>query len=317
MLEIETAPFLELEDYKPPEGIKCIYLKMEDGKRIRLAYWKKNNQDSNRACVLLQQGHNEFIEKYFETIQELIDRNLDVICYDWRGQGMSDRMIDDVNKQYIEDFNIHSKDLNYILNNFIEKEFSKPLITIAHSMGGHIILSFSKEVKIFKGIILSAPMLGFKFEPFLFWLTKFASFFYNKEDYFIGSKPNMGKETDFEENTLTSDYNRYKRTQKLVRKNPNIRLWGVSNAWVIAVKKSLLEMRKKNWAESLDNNFLVINPVKDKVVNSKKTLKMSKRLPNCRVINVKDSKHEILMEKNELREIFWNNFDIFLKKIKI
>ena len=48
MLEIETAPFLELEDYKPPEGIKCIYLKMEDGKRIRLAYWKKNTQDSSR-----------------------------------------------------------------------------------------------------------------------------------------------------------------------------------------------------------------------------------------------------------------------------
>ena len=68
----------------------------------------------------------------------------------------------------------------------------------------------------------------------------------------------MGKETDFYGNTLTSDYYRYKGTQKLVSKNPNIRLWGVSNAWVIAVKKSLLEMRKKNWAESFDNNFLVI-----------------------------------------------------------
>ena len=27
-------------------------------------------------------------------IQELIDRKFNVVCFDWRGQGMSDRMIE-------------------------------------------------------------------------------------------------------------------------------------------------------------------------------------------------------------------------------
>ena len=48
------------------------------------------------GTIILQQGHNEFIEKYYETIQEFIDRGYSVICFDWRGQGMSERMINDI-----------------------------------------------------------------------------------------------------------------------------------------------------------------------------------------------------------------------------
>ena len=51
------------------------------------------------------------LEKYFETIQELLDRGFNVICFDWRGQGLSDRMIIDTSKQYIEDFKIHCDEI--------------------------------------------------------------------------------------------------------------------------------------------------------------------------------------------------------------
>jgi hypothetical protein len=42
--------------------------------------------------------------------------------------------------------------------------------------------------------------------------------FRNDTDYLIGSKPNMGKETPFLENDLTTDPDRYKRISNLVRK---------------------------------------------------------------------------------------------------
>ena len=45
-------------------------------------------------------------------------------------------------KQYIEDFKIHCDDLNYIIDNFILKNFPRPLIGIGHSMGGCILLSY-------------------------------------------------------------------------------------------------------------------------------------------------------------------------------
>ena len=74
------------------------------------------------GTVFLQQGHNEFIEKYFETIQEFIDRGYSVICFDWRGQRMSGRMIDDINKSFITDFKRH-KDLEKILKEIINPFF--------------------------------------------------------------------------------------------------------------------------------------------------------------------------------------------------
>ena len=39
MKDCEKAPYLELDNYKAPIGIKSNYLKMKDGKRIRLITW--------------------------------------------------------------------------------------------------------------------------------------------------------------------------------------------------------------------------------------------------------------------------------------
>ena len=125
MLQYKTAKYLELDNYKSPKGGHFIYIPMRDQKKIRFAYWKYNGVESDCAgTILMQQGHNEFIEKYFETIQELIDRKYNVVCFDWRGQGLSDRMINNVNKQYIEDLSIHVDDLVYIVNKIIKKKLS-------------------------------------------------------------------------------------------------------------------------------------------------------------------------------------------------
>ena len=144
MIEYQKAPYLELDHYKAPQGIKAIFIPMKDGKKIRLAYWK-DVKKNNKGTILLQQGHNEFIEKYFETIQDLIDRNYNVVSFDWRGQGMSDHMISDLHKQYIENFDIHDQDLTYIINSFIKKNFPGPLIGLGHSMGGCLMLSSLKQ----------------------------------------------------------------------------------------------------------------------------------------------------------------------------
>ena len=109
MQDYDEAPYLELEEYKAPKGIKSIFVNMPDGKKLRLIYWKISQEgNKTKGTILLQQGHNEFIEKYYETIQEFIDRNYNIIAFDWRGQGMSDKMINDSRKQYIESFNIQS-----------------------------------------------------------------------------------------------------------------------------------------------------------------------------------------------------------------
>lgn len=310
----QEAPYLELDDYKAPKGIKSYFVNMDDGINIRVCHWLQK-KEKNAGTIFLQQGHNEFIEKYYETIQEFIDRGYSIICFDWRGQGMSERMIDDINKSFISDFKKYDKDLEKILKEIIEPFFPKPLIGLGHSMGGCLMLSaFHNHPTKFDYGILSAPMLGFKNESFLRTASSVMNFLKKDTDYLIGSKPNMGIETPFEENDLTTDKSRYKRTQMLVRKMPAIRLWGVTNSFAKAVNKRFKLIRSKNWAEQIDVKILIINSLKDRVVYSKKTIEMAKRLKNSKIINFENCEHEIFMEKNEYRKKLWNEFDNFIKK---
>lgn len=315
MQDYQKAPYLELENYKPPKGLNPIYIPMKDGKKIRLFFWNNiAHNRSNKGTVLLQQGHNEFIEKYYETIQEFLDRGYNVICFDWRGQGLSEKMIDNKNKQYIEDFSFYDEDLQEIVENFINNNFPRPLIGIGHSMGGCIIFSsLKKNEEMFDKIILSAPMLGFRNERFLLPFINFTNLFFSKYNYMIGSKPNMGKETPFEENELTSDPKRYNRTLKLVSLNPNIRLWGITNSWAKAAKKRLLYLREKNWAEEIKTEILFINSLDDKVVSPEQIISTAKRLQNAKIVNFQSVMHEIFMEKDIYRNKLWNEIDDFVK----
>ena len=313
MKDLEKAPYLELDNYRAPTGIKSNYLKMKDGKRIRLITWNLFGENEGSGTVLIQQGHNEFIEKYYETIQEFIDRKYNVVAFDWRGQGMSERMINDNRKQYIEDFNIHINDLEFILDNAILNKFNKPLIGIGHSMGGCIMLSALKfHANKFDKIILSAPMLGFRSEKLLMILIDIFYLFLPKSLFLPGSKPNMGKETPFNENDLTTDQKRYKRTQKLVRLKKDIRLWGITIAWAKAVKNHFNLIRNNGWLENVKSEILIINSINDRVVSSKHIVKMAKKLKNTRIINFENCEHEIFMEKDIHRKKLWKEIDNFL-----
>ncbi len=310
--KILKAKYLELVNYKAPEGINSYFVKMDDGVKLRVCHWL-NKAKNIKGTILLQQGHNEFIEKYYETIQEFLDRKYCVIAFDWRGQGMSDHQLDNIHKSYIKDYKRHDKDLKYILEEVIEPFFPKPLIGIGHSMGGCIMLSaFHDHPEKFSKGILSAPMLGFKNENFLKVASSLMNIFKKDTDYLLGSRPNMGVETPFDENDLTTDFLRYERTLHLVRKHPDIRLWGVTNAFAKAVNKRFKNIRKNGWAEEIELDILIINNINDRVVDSKKIKSMAKRLKNSQMIEFKATEHEIFMEKDQYREILWKNIDRFL-----
>ena len=312
MLEYPSADYLELDDYKPPAGSKWHFIETSKNNKIRLAYWKV---DQSKGTVLIQQGHNEFIEKYYETIKELIKLKFSVVSFDWRGQGMSDKILEYINKQHISDFKLHDDDLNFIVENILIRYFPKPYVAIGHSMGGCILLSNLKKYDaIFSKMILSAPMLGFKYEFFLNFLLKLSQIFLKDDDFFLGSKPNYGKETLFDDNELTTDRDRYNRTLKLVRKKPEIRLWGVTTLWAKAVIKRLKLIRKTDWSK-IETDILFINCLEDKIVSQKSIVESAKLFKNSMLIQFKECKHEIFMENNKARQLLWREITHFLDDI--
>ena len=116
MTSFEQAPLTELDNFLSPENGKTFYFRTQDGVRLRVSIW---NQSPSKGSILLQSGRTEFIEKYFEVIKEFIDRGFCVAMFDWRGQGMSERLITDQNKAFVEDFKDHDNDLSFILENIL------------------------------------------------------------------------------------------------------------------------------------------------------------------------------------------------------
>src|SRR5262245_47508778 len=117
------------------------------------------------VCVLLN-GQTEFIEKYFEVIDELRERGFQVATMDWRGQGGSSRMIEDSRKSFVSDFSEYDQDLDTLMNWIVTPMLAageKP-VALAHSMGAHNLLRLlTRRPACFTACVLSAPMIGISF----------------------------------------------------------------------------------------------------------------------------------------------------------
>ena len=121
-------------------------------------------------------GRREFMEKYRETIGELIERDFDVYSLDWRGQGLSSRMLANRHKGFIEDFDIYLNDLQMFVSNIVIPKAIDPLIILAHSMGGHIALRFIHDhPKMVERAVLTAPMIDILTSPLSRWFASFIS----------------------------------------------------------------------------------------------------------------------------------------------
>jgi lysophospholipase len=86
-----------------PEGARVGYFTTSDKVRLRYALWPKS-KGAPKGTVCLVQGRTEYIEKYFETIEDFRQRGFAVATFDWRGQGGSDRLIGDKHLGYVDRF---------------------------------------------------------------------------------------------------------------------------------------------------------------------------------------------------------------------
>jgi lysophospholipase len=87
------------------------------GTALRAARFAADPRVARRGVLVLLSGQTEFIEKYFEVIDELRGRGFDVATMDWRGQGGSSRVLeDDPRKGFVVDFTEYDDDLDTLLN---------------------------------------------------------------------------------------------------------------------------------------------------------------------------------------------------------
>ena len=96
-----------------PPGARVYALNAADNVSLRMARFSPPG--APRATVALFQGRAEFIEKYFETIDDLLARGFEVVTLDWRGQGGSERELANPRKGHVDDFAQYQRDLSVFL----------------------------------------------------------------------------------------------------------------------------------------------------------------------------------------------------------
>ena len=117
-----------------PDDVVTGALKTRDGVNLRFARWHPPPGRKGTVCIF--QGRAEFIEKYFETVRELRSRGFAVATFDWRGQGRSQRKLDDARKGHVGDFSEYEQDLETFMKEVVLPDCPPPIFAIAHSKIG-------------------------------------------------------------------------------------------------------------------------------------------------------------------------------------
>jgi lysophospholipase len=265
-----------------------------------------------RGSVVLSPGRTEPIEKYFEVIGELQARGFVVLCHDWRGQGLSGRMLDDRLRGHAEGVEPFLEDYRVLLNHF-ESRLPKPWIAMGHSMGGGLtLMALSEGEDRFAACALSAPMLGLVTDswgyPFARLLAFTASHIGLSWRYLFGD-PAGPFDVTFEKDHLGHERWRWDRYRAQITACPDLALGNLTWGWLDFAMTLSWRLRLPGAVEKIAIPVLMVTAGEDDRVLTSVSAAIAKRIPDCRYVEAQGSYHEILMETDAIRAVFWREFD--------
>lgn len=301
-----------------PSGAISGRFKAKDGLEIRFARWLHGGTH-RRGTVCLFGGRTEYIEKYFEVIADLRRRGFAVATMDWRGQGGSGRMLRNRRKGHIRNFAQYDVDLAQFMKEIVLPDCPPPFYALAHSMGGHILLKNARmRTSWFDRMVLVAPMIALAKSALpvsqrrVGIAMNFACLCGMATAYVPGGRDDIWTGLKFEDNPLTSDRYRFERNLDVMRAAPQLGLGSPTMGWLRAAVRSMNEIDAPTFPASVEVPVLFVGAGSDKVVSTRAMESLALRLKVGSDIIIPGARHEILQERDEIRQQFWAAFDAFL-----
>ena len=299
---------------KAPPNVHCIEVLTQTGIKLRASFAVPKQA---KGTVFILQGRAEFVERYFEVMNDLIRRGFAVATFDWRGQGGSQRLLKDSSLGHITNFADYDADIDAIYSRVLVAHCPKPYYGLAHSTGGHMMLRALRGKKWLERTVITSPLMGMHFKPWpepvargLAWMAKASG---------LGALPLPGIPTQpvqswkYENNPLTSDRKRWDRDAATLVAHPELGTGAPTYAWLRGAIDSIDELQTWPKDRGPSCQTLIVMAGQDRVVNNVGTIRFLNRAPGFSSLTIADSRHEILNEKPEIRERFLAAFDAFIQ----
>ena len=292
-----------------------------DGLPLRTAVWPAPPGGARGSVVLLQ-GRAEFIEKYGETVGDLRARGFAVYTLDWRGQGRSGRVLKDARKGHVVSYDDYLSDFDLFLERLVLPDAPRPIVVLAHSMGGHIVLRHRAEhgtpgsPYFAKGIVLSAPMVDILKSPAeqaLGAVLAVAAMSVGLRNRCVPVRSPFPP--PFDGNPLTRDRARYERMLALLSETPALAIAWPTVGWLAATRRSTAILLSRGYPERIGTPVLMLSAGADRVVSNAAQARLAARMPDCRLETIPDARHEPLMETDDVRARVFALFDKFMDEV--
>ena len=309
-----TPKLIETPQNLVPPHARCVMLQASDGAVLRMAYFAPGGRALGTIALL--GGRTEYIEKYFETISDFMHRGFAVATLDWRGQGGSERELDDPRKGHIDDFSQYQRDIAALTAEMARLSCPKPWFAVAHSMGATILLEYAHSGGAeFKRMMLCAPMLGI----YGLRMPGATRLFADSLDmlglgamYIPGGKRLALDEQPFSGNRLTSDPARFARHAGVIAAAPQLGLGDPTIGWVNAAFRQMRRSEDAEYARSLRTPMLLLAAGRDQIVDNRAIERFAQQLDIATLISIPGARHELMSERDDIRAQFFAAFDAFI-----
>jgi lysophospholipase len=302
--------------FEEPSNFKWGHFTDKGGHTIR--YGVAQPVGESKGTIVLVHGFRETTEKYFEVIHDMIDRGFTVWSMDWHGQGGSDRFLPDhPQRMYSEGYDEHVETLHQFATTVV-KPGAGPMILMAHSMGAHIGLRYLNEHDgTFDSAVMTSPMCDI-FTPgfprsIVHMLIKGAEMGNMLGDYVPLAGDWGKKDADFTGNKVTSDHARHEVLVEIYKKNPALKMGEATYGWVKHTLQSIEVLKDESYLKAITTPVLMGIAGKDQIVRREAEERAAALMPNCTRRDVPDAKHEIWMERDELRAPWLESVSSFLQ----
>jgi lysophospholipase len=224
-------------------------------------------------------------------------------------------------KGHVRDFADYEEDLSHFMKGVVLPDCPMPYYALAHSMAGAVLFNAAtKRGNWFSRMVMTAPMvelMGLPMSQGLCARFADAATLFGLGRLSVPGKAEQWNSDVFEGNPLTSDRERFFRNAGVLQAAPQLAVGPPTIGWLNAAFEAMARLKDEKYAPRIRIPSLLVAAGDDQVVSSKAIEDLASRLRAGSQIVLRGARHEILQERDSIREQFWAAFDAFVPGVAL